>query len=284
VKKVALFGGSGFIGKEVAKAIAANAELELVLAPSGLLRQTDLTQLTEFLSQQAPDWILQFTGVSLPATLGLPAFEEANVLTTKRLALALEAVGKISTPVFVLGSAAEIGSSAPVPADETAVCAPSSDYGVSKFNQTKFVEQQNKLGFCFSVLRLFNIIGPGMSRDRVPACFISGLQTGTLVTEALSFKRDYLDVRDLAHIVCELILKKWHGNLLHICSGSGVTGTQIIDLLIQITHSKATVSQKGDAPHFRNFDSVGNPQKLKSLVSFTRTTLEQTLMDIVQAN
>jgi nucleoside-diphosphate-sugar epimerase len=233
-------------------------------APSGVLRQDDPGLIDDLLRTHAPGAIIQASGLSHHRGRGFHELYEGNVMPTIRLASALERIGRRDLPVHVLGSAAELGRT-DRPAAETAACHPHTDYGRSKWFQTLFAVAKNRDGFRFNVLRLFNVVGPGMNPTQVPRCFVDAIVRGETVlkTGALDYERDYVSVETAAEAIASLAANNWSGGLVHVCTGRGTTARLLIEEILRQT-GRAVVIDEGSAPAPGDYHSVGVPSVLET--------------------
>jgi nucleoside-diphosphate-sugar epimerase len=210
-----VFGANGFIGGHVTKAVL-GAEIEVVGAGLGAplagLERTWLDidllgpgeSLDAALAAVRPDVLVNCTG----ATIGSgDELHRLNVAATRAL---LDAIDRSRVPArFVhIGSAAEygrgvVGGLTP----ESAGPRPLSAYGIAKLAATQAVGAWAAAGHEAVVLRVFNVLGPGM-----PAGTLPGAATRTLAEAArgaakwvefgpLGAVRDFVDVRDVATAV-----------------------------------------------------------------------------------
>ena len=238
--------------------------MRAIAAPSGVLRQGDPGLIDDLLRAQPPGAIIQASGLTHHRGQGFHELYEGNVMPTVRLASALERVGRRDVPVYVLGSAAELGPT-DHPAAETDACQPHTDYGRSKWFQTLFALAKNRDGFRFNVLRLFNVVGPGMNPMQVPRCFVDAIVRGDAVlkTGALDYERDYLTVETAADAIASLAAGGWSGGLAHVCTGRGTTARALIEEILRQTGRAVTIDERR-APAAGDYHSVGVPAVLEA--------------------
>jgi nucleoside-diphosphate-sugar epimerase len=253
-----------------------------IAAPSGVLRQDDPGLIDELLREQTPDAIIQASGLTRHRGDGFHQFYESNVIPSVRLASALERIGRRDVPVYLLGSAAELGRTEQ-PAAETTACEPHTDYGRSKWFQTLFALAKNRDGFRFNVLRLFNVVGPGMNPTQVPRCFVDAIMRGDTVlsTGALDYERDYLTVETAASAIVSLAANGWSGGLVHVCTGRGTTARAIIEEILRQTGRAVTIDEHR-APAAGDYHSVGVPTVLQAALGHPlRWSPEACIRDLI---
>jgi nucleoside-diphosphate-sugar epimerase len=235
-----------------------------IAAPSGVLRQGDPGLIDDLLRTQPPGAIIQASGLTHHRGQGFQDLYEGNVMSTVRLASALERIGRRDVPVYVLGSAAELGPT-DHPAAETDACHPHTDYGRSKWFQTLFALGKNRDGFRFNVLRLFNVVGVGMNPFQVPRCFVDAIVRGDTVlkTGALDYQRDFLTADTAADAIASLAADGWSGGLVHVCTGHGTTARTLIDEILAQTGRTVTIEERR-TPAAGDYHSVGVPAVLEA--------------------
>ena len=238
--------------------------MRAIAAPSGVLRQDTPGLIDDLLRAQPPGAIIQASGLSHHRGQGLHELYEGNVMPTVRLASALERIGRRDVTVYVLGSAAELGRT-DQPAAETDACQPHTDYGRSKWFQTLFALAKNRDGFRFNVLRLFNVVGPGMNPTQVPRCFVDAVVRGdsVLKTGALDYERDYMTVETAAGAIASLAAGGWSGGLVHLCTGRGTTARALIEEILRQTGRAVTIDERRAAAA-GDYHSVGVPAVLEA--------------------
>jgi GDP-6-deoxy-D-talose 4-dehydrogenase len=266
VTQVLVFGASGVIGRALVNQLRKQRHVCVAAAPSGILRQSDIGPIADVLESPPPDMIVQAAGVTHHDGRGFHELYEGNVMPTIRLASALERLGRRDTPVYALGSAAELGRTTR-PAAENHPCDPHTDYGRSKWLQTLFARDKNRDGFRFSILRLFNVVGVGMNPRQVPRCFVEAIVRGddVLRTGALAFERDYLDVHTAADAIGSLAARGWFGDLLHVCTGRGTTARQLIDEIFRQSGRTIPIEESSD-PAPGDYHCVGVPTALEAVL------------------
>jgi len=259
-----VFGASGFLGRAIVADAQKKNSGQVGEAPGGVLRQPDPGLIDDLLRSHRPDAIIQASGLTHHRPGVWHELYEGNVLPTVRLASSLDRLGRREVPVYVLGSAAELGRTAE-PAGERAMCDPHTDYGRSKWFQTQFALAKNRDGFAFNVLRLFNVVGAGMNPMQVPRCFVDAVVRGDSVlrTGALDYLRDYLTVETAADAIASLALAGWSGGLVHLCTGRGTTARALVEETLRQTGRSVAIDERR-AASAGDFDSVGVPDGIQA--------------------
>ncbi|MCA2214072.1 NAD-dependent epimerase/dehydratase family protein [Jidongwangia harbinensis] len=210
MRRVLLFGASGFLGARVRAALAPHAELTCPGRAACDLLTAGPDEVAGLIRAAAPDAVVSCAG----ALGGTPThLVRANTLATATL---LEAIGQAAPGArFVrIGSAGEYG---PVPrgaaVSEDDDTRPVGPYGVSHLAATRLVALAAAAGQVDGVaLRVFNPIGPGLSAEnvlgRAAQLLRRALAAGDdhIALGPLDAYRDFVDVRDVAAAVAAAVL------------------------------------------------------------------------------
>ncbi len=167
----------------------------------------------------------------------------ANVTATLRLGEAC--MGMELPPFFInVGSAAEYGpANDGKPIKETAPCAPQNDYGWSKLLQFRVIESLGQRGIPFLHVRIFNLLGPGLSSSLVAGRLVKqiahGIRAGmspipVRLTDTQAI-RDFIDVRDAASIILELGRLYIRHRVLNLASGRPTLIQDLINVAEEVT-------------------------------------------------
>lgn len=190
---------------------------------------------------------------------------------------------------LIISSGSLYDPSAPLPLTETSPVAPSSPYAVSKIGQEQMGYYYSQRGFKCVIARPFNHIGPGQNPGFIVPDLtkqIIDVANGTaeqIMVGNLDAKRDYTDVRDIVRAYRLLLEKGTAGEVYNICSGTTVSGHE---LLAQIAQA-AGVSPKivSDPDRMRPSDTpviYGDHSKLTTDTGWQpEIKLEQTITDCV---
>lgn len=251
--RVLLFGASGFIGAHVRAALQADPRITAVICPGRA--SVDLFddrpgQLVKVLRDTAPDAVVACVGALTGSASQLFA---ANTLVAARL---LEAAGEAAprARLIRLGSAGEYGV---VPdglsVTEEDPAQPVSVYGLSHLAGTRLFQLAGESGQADTVsLRVFNPIGPGMSREnllgraaaRIREALASG--AGQITLGPLSAYRDFVDVRDLAALVTAVVLApELRYRVFNAGSGRAVSAREAVGLLAATAGYRGEIREAG---------------------------------------
>lgn len=248
---VVVVGAAGFIGRQVAAALREQATARVLGVDRGdppsasadapedwirldLLRDADA--LATRLGDLRPDAIVNCAG----ATAGSDdVLMRANVVATTALLNATRAAAAGVRFVHV-GSAAEYGPGiVGVPVTEAAPTRPSSTYGVAKLAATELVTSaRGTWGLDAIVLRLFNVLGPGMPEGTLAGAALHRLRHAVATGEPavqmgpLDAVRDFVDIRDVAAAVVAAVVPGGdETSIVNIGSGIGHRARDLVDAL-----------------------------------------------------
>lgn len=187
---VALSGHSGFIGTHLARAFEASGRTVVALRRSGdRLIAPDRPRVDIVVHLAFP------TRVDDRRRDPLGALRSAVGTTLSALAVAAESRAEH----FILASSGKVyASPTNLPISEEHPVAPSTWLGELKLACERMVEMSVRRGTAFgaSILRIFNVYGPGQSTDFVIPHLLSGLGEGTIAVGELDHGRDYVHVDD----------------------------------------------------------------------------------------
>lgn len=195
--------------------------------------------------------------------------------------------------VLLACSSAEYGNITPedCPLTEERLLTPWTPYGVSKAG-VEMLGRQYFLNYGLKVYlpRMFIHVGTG----HPPATAIQNfarqlalIKKGVLEPEIrvgnLTSARDFIDVRDGVAAMCLLLEKGSPGEPVNICTGKAYKIQEILDMLIEISGTKAKVVSDPDL--FRVADEpllLGDNSKIRALGFTPRYSMYDTLQDVFE--
>jgi nucleoside-diphosphate-sugar epimerase len=262
MKRVLLFGATGFLGGHVASALE-NDPRDVTLirvgrrsTPRHDLIADGVDQLAALLRDTRPDVVVNCTGL---LSGGAAELVSANVLTTARLIDAVAAEAP-DARLVVMGSAGEYGV---VPVGrlvaEDSPAAPVATYGITKLASTFLIRSARSEYRLDGVsLRVFNPIGPGVGADtvlgRAAGSIRAAMQRGeqSILLGPLSSYRDFVDVRDVARAVSLAALADHIGEpVLNVGSGNAVLIRDAVKLLAETAGFDGEIKES-DPPQQRS--------------------------------
>lgn len=253
MKRVLLFGGSGFLGGHVAATLDGWATVVQAGRRSALrhdLINDDVAKLMALLREVKPDVVVNCTGLLSGCAAELVS---ANVLTTAYL---LDAIGAVATGtrLVAMGSAGEYGVvPAGTPVSEDSPTVPVATYGITKLASTSMISSANLDAVS---LRVFNPIGPGVGADtvlgRAAASIRTALRDGRnkILLGPLNSYRDFVDVRDVASAIATVALAdEVPHRVLNVGSGHAVLIRDAVKLLAEVAGFTGEISEADPPVH-----------------------------------
>lgn len=176
----------------------------------------------------------------------------------------------------LLVSSSEVYSPSDLPLDEDSPMQFRSPYASSKAAAEQAAAQfRMETGLDVVIARSFPHYGPGQAGNFALPSFcrriIEARRQGATALRAgnLFPVRDYLHVKDVVRAYALLLSLGEPGEAYNVCSGTGVSMGEMLDLLLKVSGADLsvtadpTLARKGD--HHRQ---VGNPRKLRALGGF----------------
>ena len=174
-------------------------------------------------------------------------------------------------------SMAVYGNPSKLPVDEKSICEPISYYGIAKLSSEHIIQ-----AFCkssnleYSIVRLFNIYGPGQDLTRMDQGLVSIYLSMLLNDKSFVIKGKLDRVRDLIHIddVINSMITVMFSNagvnqIINVCNGSPVTIDELAKLLIKYfeNYSYNNIIQKKES-FGDTFKIYGNNDKLLNIIEY----------------
>lgn len=164
---------------------------------------------------------------------------ENPLMTFNLLQKALD--DKMPGRVVVVSSGALYDPAQPLPIAETARTNPNSPYAISKLTVEDVARYFSGRSLKTVIARPFNHIGPGQGPGFILPDLYEQLRqartSGSLLVGNIDTRRDYTDVRDIAHAYYLLALgSALSHNIYNVCSGKSIAGREILRYLRESLH------------------------------------------------
>lgn len=200
---------------------------------------TDNVSLLRALTEFKPTLLFHLAGVSGNYTRPERTYD-VNIRGTVHV---LEAVREASPDcaVVIAGSASEYGIVAPsvLPVSEKTRCRPTGPYGVSKYAATLIaLDYATRHRLKVSVVRAFNIIGPGMPENLLVGALMArakqALYSENPVVKMgdMASKRDFVAVSDAVEAYVRIAQLGLSGEIFNICAGRSYSTKRVATMLL----------------------------------------------------
>ena len=255
----------------------------------------DIDQLRELFTHFKPDYILHLASFSSVAySWKYPAESFTN---NTDIFLKLTTVVREMAPncrILSVGSSEEYGNvqEKDLPIKETNELMPTSPYAVARISQemlAKFFADNYDMKIILT--RSFNHVGPWQDDRFVIPSFVKrikdikdkGQTEGTIETGDTAIVRDFVDVRDVVRAYYLLLKQGESGQIYNICSGTGRSLREIIDLIAEKLDIRIenTVNQEFVRPN-DNMIIIGDYSKIRNELGWMpQIPFEKTITDIL---
>ena len=256
-----------------------------------LVDDLSLDALIPPLSKVHPDFIFHLAGVAVAHEPSI--YYSVNCGFAASILDALETAGLSECRVLIVGTAAEYGvvTADQLPIREGNPALPYSHYGISKLAQT-LMSLAPTVRNRVVVVRPFNILGAGMGSHLALRAFAdqiaeikNGQRDPVIETGNLESTRDFLDVNEVVRVYWDLIrCSDAYGQIVNVCSGSGVSIRHLLNNLIQL--SGLDVEVRTDPGRLKAVDIAehfGSNDKLNELIGYRpNSNLDRSLTAILQ--
>lgn len=287
---VLLLGGSGFLGGRIRKRLETDGAT--VSAPTGTGRPdlTDPGALRRLIAESRPDAVINAAGITSP---GVARAEPAGcfAVNTGGVVNLLEAIRteKPDTRFVAISSAAVYAAEPPF--TETSATAGTTPYAASKLAMEIYCGQYARsAGIPITVLRCFNLIGPGEPASQASSEFArAAIEAGVggraevRVGEPAT-ARDFTDVRDAAAAIA-LALEAETTGTFNLCSGRATSLARLAETIGDQAGVRLTLVGSGTGRPASGLPEVsGSNDRLREATGWEpRIGLESSVGDLLKS-
>ncbi len=229
------------------------------------------------LEQIQPNYIFHFAG-TVSSSAPWEVFE-VNVGFAQALIAAARRTGLESVPILFAGSCAEYGDVTPeeLPVSEAQACRPVTEYGISKFAQTRLAMLAASRGQRVVAVRSANLIGPAIPETlflgtviRQIARIVRGEQDPVLELGNLDSARDFVDVRDAVRCYWELVNEPAaFGQIVNVSSGVATPIRELLRLAILSSRCEIQVRTRDERRKSHDLPTFyASNEKLRGLLGW----------------
>jgi GDP-4-dehydro-6-deoxy-D-mannose reductase len=283
LKRLLVTGRDGFVGRTLARMVAREDDLgdwHLLEVPVDFdLRDRAWTD--RLVGEWMPDAVIHLAAQSSVAESfkDPEATLNINLIGTLHLLQALKQTGFSGRMVYVgTGDVYGMVDEADLPIAETLPPAPRSPYAVSKFAAETLCRQWVYTeGMQIVLARPFNHIGPGQSTLFAIPDFARqiveirhGQREPVITVGDIDVTRDFTDVRDVVRAYFDLLRAGVAGGVYNVCSGVERTVRSMLERLLELAESDATVET--DATRLRKAEQrrvCGSAEKIHSTTGWS---------------
>lgn len=282
MKKILVFGGSGFLGMNIVTRLS--REDFVLLAPSST--ECDLLNINsvkELVASFKPDIVINaaFIGVSQRGPF-TTSYIDKNLQIVSNVLLAC--VGLSVEKIIQIGSSNEYGDSN-IKINEEAQLEPKNLYGTAKaICSLAALELSREHNIPLVILRPFNVFGLHDDKSVIFYLIKSIINNEKIVLTKGEQIRDYLYSKDFAEIIFQLILnseKLKNYEIYNIGSSKGAPLSELFKCIFKIMNKKF-VFQVKSYNDVEYFSQIADTKKINKIINFPKiTTLENGLSETV---
>lgn len=279
-ERVLLTGSDGFIGRQLTKELQMHG-VEVLTMPRGW----DVSQSCAFtdLRDETVTAVIHLAALcSVPESWKRPAdYYRVNLMGTL---YALEFCRKCGAR-FILPSSYMYGAPQYLPVDEEHPLAVNNPYAQSKH----FAEQASSFyAFNFqipvTVLRLFNVYGPGQRSDfLIPNVVRQVIWGKKIVLQSLTPRRDFVHVRDVSRAFLLAVEQPMDYLCLNVGSGVSYSVEDLTELAQAVAKAQKPVENKGERRKNEIDEVVADCRKIEKTLGWkAEISLREGLSELVE--
>ena len=243
--KIAIFGASGFVGKNVVEALK-EADVEMVASDikemdiggvdfvkADLLNYDEVTKVVK-----GSDVVIHLAASPLPVSLEKPRINaRINIEGTLNI---MDAAREQGIDKIIFSSASSlVGEVKYNPVDEEHPCNPKTPYAVAKYACEHYLRVYQELyGLNYLIFRFFNIYGPWQypeSGALIPMVYKKLTTEGSFNVFGAGLQtRDFVYVGDVAEFYLKAIKKEVKNEIVNLGTGKGAAIKEIVELAGEI--------------------------------------------------
>lgn len=234
---------------------------------------TDVNELAELIKTEAPDYIVNFAGISHSDDIELVI--NINTKISRTVCDSIVKYGIKIKKILLIGSAAEYGDTQVLPLRESSPLNPVSIYGLSKVWQTyqaKYFRNCHKLNI--SLARTFNISACDLPEKFSLGSFIEQIKkspsNGTLTVGNIDSRRDFVDISDVVDAYWKILMNEKDDFIFNVCSGYSILISDIINHLIKVSEKNIQIIVDSDRYNKGDIaDSYGDNHKIRQITDWS---------------
>ena len=280
--RVLVAGSSGFIGSALVARLARDG-----VSVSGVGRDggVDLACPEQVRTLGEFDVIVNAAGrTSVPASYDDPlGVHRDNVLTTLNL---LELARHTGARLVHAGSYV-YGTPRALPIDESHPLAAHNPYAASKLAADRLCADHHRdFGVPVTVLRIFNVYGPGQRADLLVPTILAGIRSGTVELDDAAPGRVFVHVAVLAAALARAVAWRHDGcEAFNVGSGRSVSVAELVEMAVRASGRDVRVRFRGAARPGEIADVVADVRKAAATLGWRpRVELERGVAALVASS
>lgn len=279
--RVLVAGSTGFLGAALAARLARDGT-----AFSGVSRGTgvDLTCWEQVERLGGCEVIVNVAGrASVPASFDDPhGFHRENFLSTVNL---LELARRLGARLVHAGSYV-YGAPRTLPVDESHPLAAHNPYAASKLAAERLCADYHRdAGVPATILRVFNVYGPGQRAGFLVPTILDGIRAGTIALADAAPRRDFVHLDDVVDALVRAI--EWdHGGCeaVNVGSGRSASVAELVEIAVRASGREVHVRYANAARPGEIADVVADIRKAAATLGWRpRIELESGVAALVRA-
>lgn len=219
---------------------------------------------------------------SVPASYDDPqGFARDNVVVTRNLL----ALARRSGARVVHAGSYVYGTPRVLPIDEAHPLAAHNPYAASKLRaEQACAEACRDLGVPVTVLRIFNVYGPGQRSGFVVPAILDGIRAGTIEIADATPRRDFVHLDDVVDALARAIARPLHGGCeaINVGSGRSTSVAELIEIALRASARDVRVRVENTQRPDEIADVVADVRKASTMLGWRpRIDLESGIARLV---
>jgi nucleoside-diphosphate-sugar epimerase len=278
---VLVAGSTGFLGSALTARLARDGTSFVGVSRSG---GVDLTCREQVATLPGCDVIVNVAGrTSVPASFDDPqGFHRENVASTRNL---LELARSTGARVVHAGSYV-YGTPRALPVDESHPLAAHNPYAASKLAAERLcAEHHRDAGVAVTILRIFNVYGPGQRAGFLVPTVVDGVRAGTIELADPSPRRDFVHLDDVVDALVRAIAWRHDGcEAINVGSGRSASVAELVEIAVRASRRDVRVRFANVARPGEIADVVADVRKAAATLGWQpRVDLESGIARLVRA-
>ena len=238
MKSLLVSGSKGFIGRHLIARLGSEYSLQTINRQDS----QDITNPSTFRRLKPADAVIHLAGFTSTVD-SFKKKEECFAINVQGTKHVLDYCKKHRASL-IFASTYLYGEPKYLPVDEKHPISLDSPYKESKYRAENLCrEYHDKYGIDVTILRQFNIFGPGQGKDFLIPTIISQIKSGQIVLKDPKPKRDLLYVSDLIDAYWKLLKKGFRGHeVYNIGSSKSYSVEQIAECIVKLSRKDVRIS------------------------------------------